>query len=313
MRISHKSALISLSLVLCLAAGSAYAQATRTWVSGVGDDVNPCSRTAPCKTFAGAISKTAVGGEIDALDSAGYGAVTITKSITIEGTGFLASCLHSGTNGMVINLTTNDSGNNTVILRDLEINGGNTGLSGVKLLSSVPTSLHIEHCDIQRATTGIELVPSAGGNGSKIYIKDTDVRLMTTDGIRSNPGAGATIFVMMNHVRSQENFQAGYRSQIATGSTLDFCNFQGNTTGVQIDSSTSKLRIAHTAISENAGNGLNNGGTATTFLDDCAIFGNGTGILNNTGGVVNGFGNNAIANNTSFDVNGAAVVTLAHP
>src|SRR5438105_15149189 len=75
------------------------AQATRTWVSGVGDDVNPCSRTAPCKTFAGAISKTASPGEIDALDPGGYGAVTITKSITIDGAGTLASILASGTVG----------------------------------------------------------------------------------------------------------------------------------------------------------------------------------------------------------------------
>ena len=74
------------------------AQASRTWVSGVGDDVNPCSRTAPCKTFAGAISKTAAGGEIDALDPAGYGAVTITKAITIDGGGGqVASVLVSGT------------------------------------------------------------------------------------------------------------------------------------------------------------------------------------------------------------------------
>src|SRR5262245_23923450 len=57
---------------------SAFAQATRTWVSGVGNDANPCSRTAPCKTFAGAISKTAIGGEIDALDPGGYGTITIT-------------------------------------------------------------------------------------------------------------------------------------------------------------------------------------------------------------------------------------------
>ena len=60
--------------VVLLWAGLAGAQASRTWVSGVGDDANPCSRTAPCKTFAGAISKTAAGGEIDALDPAGYGA-----------------------------------------------------------------------------------------------------------------------------------------------------------------------------------------------------------------------------------------------
>src|SRR5947208_4349132 len=86
-------------LVVGLATG-AYAQATRTWVSGVGDDVNPCSRTAPCKTFAGAISKTAAGGEIDALDDAGYGAVTITKSLTIDGGGHLASILASGSLGV---------------------------------------------------------------------------------------------------------------------------------------------------------------------------------------------------------------------
>src|SRR3954464_3236035 len=82
----------------------AQAQATRTWVSGVGNDANPCSRTAPCKTFAGAISKTAAGGEINAMDPGGYGAVTITKSITIDGgSGQVASVLAAGTNGIIIN------------------------------------------------------------------------------------------------------------------------------------------------------------------------------------------------------------------
>src|SRR3954465_2621874 len=100
-------------LVLALALGPAlvagatpvHAQATRTWVSGVGDDINPCSRTAPCKTFAGAISKTAVGGEINAIDSGGFGSVTITKSITIDGSGVMASILASGTTGIIVNIT----------------------------------------------------------------------------------------------------------------------------------------------------------------------------------------------------------------
>src|SRR5215217_9611868 len=86
-------------------ASPAYSQATRTWVSGVGDDVNPCSRTAPCKTYAGAMSKTATNGEISTLDPGGFGAVTITKSITIQGTqgqGY-GSILHSGTTGVSIN------------------------------------------------------------------------------------------------------------------------------------------------------------------------------------------------------------------
>src|SRR5664279_6036282 len=96
------ASLLGLALLLIMSAGSAHAQATRTWVSGVGDDVNPCSRTAPCKTFPGAISKTAVGGEINCLDPGGFGTVTITKSITIDCHEIFASILHSGTNGITI-------------------------------------------------------------------------------------------------------------------------------------------------------------------------------------------------------------------
>src|SRR5580704_5683190 len=99
---------------------------TRTWVSGVGDDANPCSRTAPCKTFAGAISKTAAGGEIDCLDSGGFGAVTITKAITLDCSGTFGSILSTGTNGIVVNAGTND----VVVVRGLSVNGAGTGLNG---------------------------------------------------------------------------------------------------------------------------------------------------------------------------------------
>src|SRR4051812_50031264 len=85
MKIKTYLQFLAVAASILVAAATANAQATRTWVSGVGDDVNPCSRTAPCKTFAGAISKTAEGGEIDALDPAGYGTVTITKAMTLDG------------------------------------------------------------------------------------------------------------------------------------------------------------------------------------------------------------------------------------
>src|SRR5579883_3370332 len=115
-------------LSFLLPSGPAQAQASRTWVSGVGDDANPCSRTAPCKTFAGAISKTAAGGEIDALDPGGYGAVTITKAITIDGGGGqVASVLVAGTNGIVVSAGPND----VVILRNIRINGIGTGINGI--------------------------------------------------------------------------------------------------------------------------------------------------------------------------------------
>src|SRR3954454_15934642 len=110
-----------------LALAPAHAQATRTWVSGVGDDANPCSRTAPCKTFAGAISKTAAAGEINVLDPGGFGAVTITKSISITST-FEAGVLVSGTNGIIVNLPT---ASDRVLLQGLDIEGLGTGINGV--------------------------------------------------------------------------------------------------------------------------------------------------------------------------------------
>src|SRR6188474_3534263 len=117
---------------LTLLMGSAQAQATRTWVSGVGDDANPCSRTAPCKTFAGAISKTAAGGEISVLDPGGFGAVTITKSISIlNDYSGEAGILAAGTNGIIVNAAATD----VVLLRGIVIDGGTPavpGLNGIR-------------------------------------------------------------------------------------------------------------------------------------------------------------------------------------
>src|ERR1700737_2990563 len=122
------SSFLGALFVAGLAIAPAHAQATRTWVSGVGDDVNPCSRTAPCKTIPGAISKTASGGEIDVLDPGGFGTVTITKPITIDGGGNLGSLLNAGVPGITINT---GGPNDTVILRNLWINGAGTGTHGI--------------------------------------------------------------------------------------------------------------------------------------------------------------------------------------
>src|SRR5215510_5977250 len=130
-RISLSLALFATSFVLLMQVAPAHAQATRTWVSGVGDDANPCSRTAPCKTFAGAISKTALNGEINCLDPGGFGAVTITKSITIDCHEIFASILNSGTNGINIPFDSFNAAldvRKTVRLRNLNINGADSGL-----------------------------------------------------------------------------------------------------------------------------------------------------------------------------------------
>src|SRR3984893_920521 len=135
--------LVAMTFALFLPCAPAQAQATRTWVSGVGDDVNPCSRTAPCKTFAGAISKTAPAGEINCLDPGGFGAVTITKSMTISCEAGTAGGLGSGTNAIVFAGGANDY----LFLKGLDIEGFGTGLSGILFNSGAV--LHVEDCVIR--------------------------------------------------------------------------------------------------------------------------------------------------------------------
>lgn len=148
-------------LVVLALPGAAFAQATRTWVSGNGNDADPCSRTTPCKTWAGAISKTAVGGEMDALDSGGFGAVTITKSMTLDGQGVLASILSNATNGITVNIPASDP-DQRVIVRNLSINGAGPtiGLNGIRILSA--KDVRLENVDITTASgNGIDVAPSA--------------------------------------------------------------------------------------------------------------------------------------------------------
>jgi len=156
--------LFGLMLVLSLHTTSAYAQATRTWVSGVGDDANPCSRTAPCKTFAGAISKTAPAGEINVLDPGGFGAVTITKSITLRADHVEAGVLVSGTNGINVSAGPSD----TVVIEGLDIEGLGTGLTGVNFISGA--KLHIIRCRIHNFTqNGVNVASSTSGGHAFIF------------------------------------------------------------------------------------------------------------------------------------------------
>jgi len=148
-----------------------HAQATRTWVSGVGDDVNPCSRTAPCKTFAGAISKTAKGGEINAIDPGGFGALTITKSITIDGSGPMAGILAAGTTGIIINITDAADIEKSVRIRGLSINGANTGIKGINVIAA--NKVLIENTVIDGFTTdGIVVTAPA----AQVFVMNTTIR-----------------------------------------------------------------------------------------------------------------------------------------
>jgi len=266
----------------------AQAQATRTWVSGVGDDVNPCSRTAPCKTWAGAISKTFINGEIDALDEGGFGTLTVTKSITVEGTygsGF-GSTLSSGVNGFIINVGVNANDPlRTVRLRNLSINGTGasgavgtrTGINGVRVLNVV--NLFVESCLITDfSNRGIsDERTSAGG----LFITDSTIRNNAQSGIvvigtaatkavldnvhadlNGSSGivcSGSVNLMVVRNSTANKNTGAGFVAE--NTSKLDIINSMSayNATGVESDTS-AEVRVSRSTITRNTSNGLGLGG-----------------------------------------------------
>ncbi|HJQ38701.1 MAG TPA: hypothetical protein VKB93_16320 [Thermoanaerobaculia bacterium] len=311
--------LVFLLAVLCclFLATSLSAQATGTWVSGVGDDVNPCSRTAPCKTFAGAISKTATCGEIRVLDPGGFGTITITKSITIDGTGTLASILNGGSaiSGVLVNLTNpaETGGCFTVIIRNITINGTSTsviGGNGVRDVSTVAHSLHLEHVSIQHENRGVSIATNAAN--TKVFMKDVDIRHTTIHGIDVAPTAGQQVRLNLHDVRSRQSAGDGLRLANNVQGTVNSSQFEGNNNGINVVANSVTMMLRDSVMSNNALSGLINGSTATTLLDGVTINGNGTGILNNSGGSLFGYGNNAVGFNGT-DVNGGAITSLPHP
>jgi hypothetical protein len=291
-------------------ASIAQAQATRTWVSGVGDDVNPCSRTAPCKTFAGAISKTAAGGEIDALDPGGFGAVTITKSITLDGgTGSgWASILHSGTNGVNINDSATASPNSIkVTLRNLSIQGAGTtlGLNGINFTSG--KDLIVENVSIENTSTNGILVNANSTVIVQVKISNCDIRRITGDGINlTNANASGQVKATVEHT-SVTHSGNGLHARSNSRVTARNCVFSLNTTnGVFVDAVSSGFASAiiwNSQISLNGGNGIRAGNAGNIGSSGVEIALNqinrnvGNGVLISTNGAVDTFGNNSIRAN----------------
>jgi len=261
--------LVGAAFAMMLPQAPAQAQATRTWVSGVGDDANPCSRTAPCKTFAGAISKTAPGGEIDALDPGGFGALTITKSITIDGGGGqVASVLVAGTNGIVVAA----GGTDVVILRNMRFDGlrggGNAhaGLSGIRFLSGA--KLIVDHCWVFGFNThGIDIATTAAG--SFVGINDTFI-----------DNAGKTGVIV--------------ESTAATQVVLENVQARGNNFGLGVTVGNTAM-VNNSVFANGVGGGIAVDSGGTVGLANTDIVFNGTGIV----GATQSYLNNRIFGNTT--------------
>ncbi|MDT5269259.1 MAG: hypothetical protein QOH49_1445 [Acidobacteriota bacterium] len=300
-------------LVITLAcASAAQAQATRTWVSGVGDDVNPCSRTAPCKTFAGAISKTAASGEIDCLDPGGFGTVTITKSLTIDGTtgaGF-GSILAAGTNGVNVNDSATGSPNTIIVsLRNLSINGAGTGFDGIRFISG--KVLNVETCIIQgfrgngTSSDGIDvaLTASVAGN-QRLLVKDTDIRNNTGTGIRaSNSGVSGFVNVTLENVRSSHN-DKGVSASTGSRWIIADSSFNLNTNaGVDAAAGNIGVDLDHCLIHSNGTSGVALAASTLT-ISNVRFTNNSTAGIAMTGGTIVTFGDNKF---TGTDITGGSI------
>jgi hypothetical protein len=272
-------ALLVTSFILALAV-AAQAQATRTWVSGVGDDVNPCSRTAPCKTFAGAISKTAKDGEISVLDPGGYGAVTITKSIYINGThgaGY-GSIINSLVNGVIINITDVNDVRKAVRLRSLDINGVSNGINGVSVLAA-----------------------------NNVFVEDSVIDGNTGDGTSSGMGirvaTGGTVNLYVSDTAIHKNVKGIRVSSTAGFASADIknCNIENNQTGVDAASNNSFVTVDSSRISNNSSNGVIASASGSNLtVKDSVLLHNGTAINAAAGAAVKALSNGVIFNSTGF-------------
>jgi hypothetical protein len=285
----------------------AEAQASRTWVSGVGDDANPCSRTAPCKTFAGAISKTATGGEINVLDPGGFGTVNITKSISIVNeSGPIGGILASLTNGVIVNAPAGS----VVTLRGLDINGFGNGINGIRFLSG--GALFVENCQIYGFTgKGIDAQPTTAAH---LFVSDTVIRnnaSATGGGILLTPLApGNSLVATIDRVRLERNL-FGVRADANARVTVRDSVSTGNTTNGYLAISASgpvTMTLENSLAADSTSNGISSQGAASTIrISNMTVTGNGSGLTSSGGGAIVSFGNNRIAGNTA---NGNPTLTI---
>lgn len=304
----YAAALIGGTLVQ---ASPAFAQATRTWVSGTGDDVNPCSRTSPCKTFAGALSKTAAGGEINCLDPAGYGAVTINKSLTIDCHFTEGGVLASG-NGIVVNAASTD----VVTIRGLDIFGVPTPTNGVRIL--VAAAVHIEDCTIRQfnasGSAGISFAPSGATN---LFVSNTTVAQNgsagTGGGILIQPTGTGSAHVELQNVGVRDNNGFGVLADTTASSgsgvavlvsASQISGNSGNGLSANAGSPAVIVQVADSTVSYNSASGIiASGSPARVRVGNTKIFGNaltsGAGVNVTNLSIINTYGDNQLDGNAN--------------
>jgi hypothetical protein len=276
-----------------------------TWVSGTGDDSNPCNRTLPCKSFAGAFSKTIACGEIGALDAGVFSGVTITNGITIDGSsGSLASVYSSAMNAVVINVTSGTDAQRTVTLRNLSINGllGSNyvpGINGIQILAAA--EVNIENCVISGFNTnGITIETAAN---CRVNIKNCIIRNCVGGAVYAHPSSNGVVVNISKC--SLNNSLFGFRADNNVKAILDDCVLASNTNNgvvVAASSGANDVSVNRCVINDTgaAGGGVKAvGSLATLRVSDCTIFNNSQGVQLLSNCTAFSANNNRIRGNTT--------------
>ncbi len=288
-RLRTAKLLLAVLVMTFLPASPALAQATRTWVSGVGDDANPCSRTAPCKTFAGAISKTAPRGEINVLDPGGFGGVSITKSITIQACNSQAGVLVSGTNAIVVNAGPND----TVNLRCLDVNGIGTGLHGIRVLAA--KSVNITDSDIYGfVRNGVDIQSSTGS--TTVLLARNFIHKVSGAGVMVAPPSGGTTRVTLRDNDISGNGCGVVATQFGTDPAFNY-NVNCGTLAPNEATGTAVVNSVRNLFSDVRIAVLSRGANSINRIGDNDIFDNIRGLRDLNNGQVLSFGGNRLAGN----------------
>jgi hypothetical protein len=309
MRATLQRVLVSCLLVLGVSAFALAQGAPRTWVSGVGDDLNPCSRTAPCKTFAGAIPQTAAGGIITVLDPGGFGSVTITKSLTIVSDIDLGSILDSGVNGIVVNTLSTD----TVMLQGLAIQGAGSGSNGIRFVGA--GTLIVENCVIEAQNAvdpnghGIDFAPNASAS---LQVLHTTIRDNSGHGIYIHP-SGGTVNATISDSHVLNNGRTGVRVEAGGNVTVRDTVASGNKNGLLGMGLLAPLNmtIDGCSFSESVLVGVTAGGgttLATVRLNNSTVTNNLQGLSVLSNGSIVSWQNNHVAGNGT---NGAPSTTVS--
>ncbi|HEX8644954.1 MAG TPA: right-handed parallel beta-helix repeat-containing protein [Allosphingosinicella sp.] len=299
MNYARKSLIAAIGLSI---ATPAFAQATRTWVSGTGSDANPCSRTAPCQTFSGAFSKTATSGEINAIDPGGFGTMNINKSITVDGLGPMSSILAANTNGIIIN-----GAGAVVNIRNVTINGaGTTTGNGIRILNAAAVNIdNVTFENFGGTLTNGRAITIETASDVRVNISNSRITNATNFGIHSNPSAGTVNLVVQDTVIDNGGTTAIQLRQNTNAriNRVTVSRHGVNAAAVTAELTTVNTHITDSVFVDNAFGIFNgNGGSPVTRIAGTTITGSTSAALQITGGQIISYGNNPIRGNVGNEL-----------